>query len=78
MRQWLRALFGCGLLLALGGSTCTSTYTQANLDAEEGKQDASPAAEVKRDEQIGEQGGANEKAIDEQIEGIDGGSGADF
>ena len=78
MSPWLRALLCCAGLFGLTGSTCTSTYTEAELQAAERKQDASAVAEEKRDQEVGEQGGANEQAIDEQIEDVDGGSGADF
>jgi hypothetical protein len=65
-------------LLALSGSTCTSNFTEADLVKQERKQEAAAAAEEKNDREIGEQGGANEEAIEEQIDATDGGSGADF
>lgn len=78
MKRSLRVLFVLVGSVMLSGSTCTSTFTEADLAAEERKQDAAAVAEEKRDREIGEQGGANEQAIDEQIEDVDGGSGADF
>ena len=78
MKRSLRALLCLALAVGLSGSTCTSTFTEADLAADEKKQAAAAIAEEKRDEQIGEQGGANEQAIEEQIEDVDGGSGADF
>ena len=78
MNQWMRFLLGAVGLFGLTGSTCTSTYTEADLLAEERKQDAAAVAEEKRDQQIGEQGGEGKAEIEEQIEDVDGGSGADF
>jgi len=78
MKRSLLALLGLVGCAVLTGSTCTSTFTEADLAAEERKQDAAAVAEEKRDREIGEQGGENEQAIDEQIEDVDGGSGADF
>ena len=78
MQTWIRACFCLVGSLALAGSTCTRTYTQADVDAKELKEDKKVTEEVKRDAQIGEQGGVNSEAIEEQIETIDGGSGADF
>lgn len=78
MQTWIRACFCLAGGLALAGSTCTTTYTQADIEAEEVKEEKKVTEEVKRDAQIGEQGGVNSEAIEEQIEDIDGGSGADF
>ena len=61
-------------LFWLTGSTCTSTFTEADLQASERKEDAAAVAEEKRDQEIGEQGGENKEAIDEQIEDVDGGT----
>ena len=78
MQTWMRTFILLAGGLALAGSTCTRTYTQADVDAKELKEEKKVTEEVKRDAQIGEQGGVNAEAIDEQIETIDGGSGADF
>ena len=78
MGAWVRVLVGFMGLLALSGSTCTSNFTEADLVKQERKQEAAAAAEEKNDREIGEQGGANEEAIEEQIDATDGGSGADF
>jgi hypothetical protein len=78
MKVWVRALVGGLGLLALSGSTCTSNFTEADLAAEERKQADAAKAEEKNDRELGEQGGANEEAIREQIDETDGGSGADF
>jgi len=78
MGAWVRVLVGFVGLLALSGSTCTSNFTEADLVKQERKQEAAAAAEEKNDREIGEQGGANEEAIEEQIDATDGGSGADF
>jgi hypothetical protein len=78
MSAWARVLVGFAGLFALSGSTCTSSFSEADLVAEERKQDAAAAAEERDDQEIGEQGGENEEAIREQIEATDGGSGADF
>ncbi len=78
MQTWMRAFICLAGVLALVGSTCTSTYTQAEVDAQELKDEKKVTEELKRDAQIGEQGGVNSEAIEEQIETIDGGSGADF
>ena len=78
MRAWVLVLVGFAGLLVLSGSTCTSNFTEADLVAQERKQDAAAAVEEKNDQEIGEQGGENEEAIREQIDATDGGSGADF
>ena len=78
MRTGLRFLIGFGGLLALTGSTCTSNFSEADLAAEERRQDAAAEAEEKNDRELGEQGGENAEAIQEQIDATDGGSGADF
>jgi hypothetical protein len=78
MKAWARLLIVFLGLLALSGSMCTPVYTDADLAKQERKQDAAAAAEEKNDREIGEQGGANKEAIDEQIDETDGGSGADF
>jgi hypothetical protein len=78
MKSWLRLLAGVMGGLSLTGSTCTSTFTQAEVDAAELAQEQAATREEKRDAEIGEQGGANAQAIEEQIEDVDGGSGADF
>jgi len=78
MSAWARVLLGFAGLVALSGSTCTSNFTEADLVEQERKQDAAAAAEEKNDQELGEQGGENEEAIQEQIDATDGGSGADF
>ncbi len=78
MSPWVRALLGLAALFVLSGSTCTSSFTEADLAAEERKQADAAKAEEKRDAELGERGGVNEEAIREQIDEVDGGSGADF
>ena len=77
-RTQVRLLLGLAGLFALSGSTCTSNFTEADLVKEERKQDAAAAVEERNDQELGNQGGENERAIDEQIDATDGGSGADF
>jgi len=78
MSAWVRGLAGLVGLFALSGSGCTTTYTDADLDREERKQDAAAVAEEKADEEIDEEGGANKKEIQKQMDDVDDGSGADF
>ena len=78
MKKWLLALIGAVGWFGLTGSTCTSTFNEADLQAADLKQDKAAVAEEKKDQEIGEQGGEGHEAVDEQIEGIDGGSGANF
>ena len=73
MNKWVRVLVGSVGLFWLTGSTCTSTFTEADLQASERKQDAAAVSEEKRDQEIGEQGGENEEAIEEQVDEVDGG-----
>jgi hypothetical protein len=68
MKIWVRVLVGGLCLLALSGSTCTSNFTEADLAAEERKQMDAAKREEKLDQELGEQGGANEEAIQEQVE----------
>ena len=80
-KQWVvavRVALVVAGLFTLSGSTCTSNFTEADLVKEERKQDRAAAREEKNDEELGQQGGVNERAIDEQVEDTDGGSGADF
>lgn len=58
-------------LTGLSLASCTTTYTPAELAAEERKEDAAARSEEKRDREIGEEGGANVQAIDEEIEGLE-------
>jgi hypothetical protein len=68
MSAWLRGLLGLAALLTLSGSTCTSNFTEADLAAEERKQMDAAKHEEKLDQELGEQGGANEEAIQEQVD----------
>jgi hypothetical protein len=68
MSRWLRAPLGLAALLLLSGSTCTSNFTEADLVAEERKQMDAAKHEEKLDAEEGEQGGANEEAIQEQVD----------
>ena len=68
MSRRLRAPLAVAGLLLLSGSTCTSSFTEADLAAEERKQMDAARREEKLDQELGEQGGANEEAIQEQVE----------
>lgn len=63
------AISGMPLALALGG--CTTTYTEADLAAEEPKVDAQARREEKLDEEEGEQGGANAEQQQEEEQSVD-------
>jgi hypothetical protein len=78
MSQWMRVLLFCVGLFGLTGSTCTSTYTQADLLEQEEKQDAAAVREEKRDQEIGEQGGEGQQDIDQQVDDVEGGNAPDF
>jgi hypothetical protein len=56
------------LIGAVGLSACTTTYTESDLEAEERRQDDEVSAESARDEKLGEEGGANREALDEERE----------
>lgn len=47
---------------------CTTTYTEAELRAEEPRRDAEARAENKRDREIGQEGGANLQSLEEDEE----------
>jgi hypothetical protein len=68
VKKSLRLLAG---FVALAGLACTTTYTDADIEAEELRQDREAASEEKRDREIGEEGGANVQAIDEEIQQVD-------
>jgi hypothetical protein len=68
MSRWIRPLLGLGMLPLLAGSTCTSNFTEADLAKQERQQAEAARHEEKLDEELGEQGGANEEAIQQQIE----------
>ena len=78
MRAWAGILVGLAGLFALSGSTCTSSFSEADLVQQDLDRDKAAAAELKSDEQTGEQGGEGREATQEQIDSTDGGSGADF
>ncbi len=71
MRKSSRVL--AGVLCAAGVSlvACTTTYTEADLAAEEKKAAADARFEEMRDENTAAEGGANREAIDEQVEWAD-------
>ena len=56
------------LLMGLSMAACTTTYTQAELEAMEVKTDESDAQGDRNDEEIGEEGGQNAVDTDEQEE----------
>jgi hypothetical protein len=56
------------LLMGLSMAACTTTYTPAELEADEIKRDESDARGDRNDEEIGEEGGQNDVDSDEQIE----------
>jgi hypothetical protein len=58
-----------GAALALG--SCTTTYTEADLAAEERKVDAQDRREEKSDEEEDEQGGANAEQQEEERQDVD-------
>lgn len=62
-------VLACLLTVALSG--CATTYTEADLKKDEAREDAASIAGDARDEQIGEQGGQNEAAEDDESEYID-------
>jgi hypothetical protein len=78
MRAWAGALAAIAGFFALSGSTCTSSFSETDLVTQDLDQDKAAAAEVKNDEQVGEQGGQGKEETQEQIDATDGGSGADF
>jgi hypothetical protein len=73
-----RKLAGLAALLTRAGGGCTSSYTAADLAAEERRQGAADVAEEERDEEVGEEGGANEDEIQHQMDDVDGASEEDF
>jgi hypothetical protein len=58
-----------GAALALGA--CTTTYTEADLTAEERKVDAQARREEKSDEEEDEQGGANAEQQQQEDQEVD-------
>ena len=68
MSRWLRAPLGLAALLLLSGSTCTSNFTEADLAAQERKEMDAAKHEEQLDQELGEQGGANEQSIQEQVD----------
>ena len=71
MKRAIRRLAGLLAATGFGVAGCTTTYTDADLAKEELKEDAAARSEEKRDREIGEQGGANLQAIDEEIRQVD-------
>jgi hypothetical protein len=63
------AITGVPLALSLGG--CTTTYTEADIAAEEQKVDAQARREEKRDQEEDEQGGANAEEQQQEERSVD-------
>ncbi len=68
MRRSTRALAGVLCAAAASLVACTTTYTEAELAAEDKKMDADARFEEMRDQNTGAEGGENREAIDEQVE----------
>ena len=69
---WMRRrLAASGVLVALAIGGCTTTYTEAQVEAQEDKEDAKVRAEGVRDDEIGAQGGVNTEGIDEQEQEVE-------
>jgi hypothetical protein len=67
----IRILAGSIASLAFGVLACTPTYTDADLQKEELKENAAARAEAIEDMEIMEEGGANNRAIDEAAEEVE-------
>ena len=67
-RRMQRGLAASGVLVALAIGGCTATYSEAELQAQDRKEDAAVRDEARRDGEIGQEGGVNQEAIDEQEE----------
>ena len=68
MRRSATALAGLAAALGIAAPGCTTTYTEADLAAEEAKLDAAAREEEARDAEVGAEGGSNMEGIDEQID----------
>lgn len=68
MRRSAAALAGLAAAAGIAALGCTTTYTEADLAAEEAKLDSAAREEEARDAEVTEEGGSNMEGIDEQIE----------
>ena len=73
MKKWERLLATMAMIeisgLAITG--CTTTYTEADVQAKEKQEEAKARAEEARDHKIGEEGGVNREATEEEKERAD-------
>jgi hypothetical protein len=67
----IRVLAGSIGFLAFGVFGCTPVYTDANIAEEGRKEDAAARGEAMEDFEIMEEGGVNNRAIDEAAEDVD-------
>ena len=73
MKRWARVL-GTMAMIEISGlaiTSCTTTYAEADVRAKETQAEAKARAEEARDRKIGEEGGANRKATEEEKEWAD-------
>lgn len=66
-----RRLTASAALAAIGFAACTTTYTDADLAEQEIREEDAARPEERRDREIGELGGENHEAIEEDIHQID-------
>ncbi|MBW2270127.1 MAG: hypothetical protein JRH16_16290 [Deltaproteobacteria bacterium] len=71
MRVLIRALAGSIGLLACGVLACTTTTTAADLAEEGRREDAAARGEAMEEREIIEEGGVNNRAIDEADEEVE-------
>lgn len=71
MRRSARALAVVLCAAAVSLVACTTTYTEADLAAEEKKMDADARFEEMRDEKTAAEGGENREAIAEDVEEVE-------
>ena len=68
MRRSARVLAGAACAAAVSLFACTTTYTEADLAAQEKKMDTDARDEEMRDQKTAAEGGENREAIAEDVE----------
>jgi hypothetical protein len=71
MRPLIRVLAGSIGSLALGVLACTTTFTDAELAEEGRREDAAARGEAMEEMEIMEEGGVNDRALDEAAEELE-------
>ncbi len=71
MGHLIRVLAGSIAVFAFGVLACTTTFTAAELAEEGRREDAAARGEAMEEKEIMEEGGVNDRALDEEAEDVE-------